>query len=226
MRYISANSIVKKSLLVLSTLCVLFVIQTHLEASTTSVTQYVYYINKKVTSIVVQENATSEEKKRQMKELFYDNVDLKWIGKFAVGKYWRQLSDAQKNDYLNIFPEYVINKYLEHFEDFATHKLNVTDVTETSQDEYVVQTTMTDPASQAKIEVSYRIVKKNDQNTSTFVIFDVMAEGVSMIATQRSEISSYLSNHSFDSLLMDLKAKIANSHSSVPDTNSQIKLDK
>lgn len=40
-----------------------------------------------------------QKKYRQLDELFFKHVDLDYIGKFVVGKYWRQMSAEQQARY-------------------------------------------------------------------------------------------------------------------------------
>ena len=40
-----------------------------------------------------------------------NNVDLDYIAKFVVGKYWRDMSDEQRQKYQGLFKRYVIGTY-------------------------------------------------------------------------------------------------------------------
>lgn len=51
------------------------------------------------------------KKYQQLDDLFLNYVDLDYISRFVVGKYWRQMTDAQKNHYQDLFRRYATNVY-------------------------------------------------------------------------------------------------------------------
>lgn len=52
-----------------------------------------------------------EEKYEKLDSLLLEYVDLSYIGKFVVGKYWREMSSDQQEKYLNLFERYALNLY-------------------------------------------------------------------------------------------------------------------
>ena len=51
------------------------------------------------------------EKYRRLDKLFVEYVDLDYISKFVVGKYWRQMSPEQQKRYQEIFKRYALGVY-------------------------------------------------------------------------------------------------------------------
>ena len=47
----------------------------------------------------------------KLDKMFSECVDIEYIAKFVVGKYWREMSDNQKTRYLDIFKRYAKNAY-------------------------------------------------------------------------------------------------------------------
>ena len=79
-----------------------------------------------------------------------------------------------------------INKYLEE-----------------SPGEYFVETTINDSDGKA-YNVSYKV---KQAEKGAFKIYDITAEGVSMITTQRSEFGSILSRDGMEGLIYKLEQK-------------------
>ncbi len=50
-------------------------------------------------------------KYQKLDDMFLNYVDLDYIGKFVVGKYWRQMSPEQREQYMDLFKRYSINVY-------------------------------------------------------------------------------------------------------------------
>ena len=47
----------------------------------------------------------------KLDEMFLNDVDLDYVGKFVVGKYWRQMSAEQQKKYQELFTRYALNVY-------------------------------------------------------------------------------------------------------------------
>ena len=43
--------------------------------------------------------------------LFLENIDLDYVARFVMGKYWRTMSDEQKKTYLQLFRRYALSSY-------------------------------------------------------------------------------------------------------------------
>lgn len=52
-----------------------------------------------------------QTKYRELDNLFLNYVDLDYIGKFVVGKYWRQMTPEQREKYLPLFKRYSMAIY-------------------------------------------------------------------------------------------------------------------
>jgi len=51
------------------------------------------------------------KKYRQLDELFLKHVDLDYIARFVVGRYWRQMDSAQQEHYRKLFKRYAVSLY-------------------------------------------------------------------------------------------------------------------
>ncbi len=51
------------------------------------------------------------EKYRKLDELFLNDVDLNYISRFVIGKYWRQMNSEQQQKYQELFRLYTLNLY-------------------------------------------------------------------------------------------------------------------
>ncbi|MEK6734911.1 MAG: ABC transporter substrate-binding protein, partial [Pseudomonadota bacterium] len=81
---------------------------------------------------------------------------------------------------------------------------------EVRPNEFLVQTLLTDSTNNLEIKINYMIIK-NGNDFDDFIIFDIIAEGVSLITTQRAEINSTMSNNDFNGLINLLIRKTASS---------------
>ena len=47
----------------------------------------------------------------KLDEMFLNDVDLEYVGKFVVGKYWRQMTPEQRQRYIPLFKRYSLSLY-------------------------------------------------------------------------------------------------------------------
>ena len=176
------------------------------EATTKEASNFISDLADRVITLVKSNNISEEQKENKLNAIFIESVDTKWIARFSMGRYWRQLNTNQQNTFLNLYSQYLIGLYVPNFRKYtAGNIIKVKNTTQVSEKEYVVQTILVDPVSQSNIKIDYRLIQ-ND-GFEKFVIFDIIAEGVSLITTQRAEISSVMSNSGFDVLMNKLKQK-------------------
>ena len=129
----------------------------------------------------------SEEKREQeFRKMLEDSFDMKTIGRFALGKYWRQATKQQQKEYLQLFEDMVVNVYSRRFGDYNGEKFVVLSAREQGKDVIVSSHIIT--ASSTPISVDWRVRKKKNR----FVVIDIMVEGVSMALTQRSDFAAVI----------------------------------
>jgi phospholipid transport system substrate-binding protein len=173
----------------------------------TVATNYISDLAHNIASLLSKKDLNPETKDQQLKEIFLTNVDTKWIARFVMGKHWRSLSASQQEEYQNLFSKFLIANYIPYFKNYNTDKVKILSSKEIGAEEYIVNSEISVAESNNPVRLDYRIIRKPD--TKQFVIFDVVVEGVSLIATQRSEIDSVMSSSSFDKVLNLIKQKTA-----------------
>ncbi len=60
----------------------------------------------------------------QLDEMLLNYVDLEYIARFVVGKYWRQMSEEQKQKYLPLFERYALGVYKSFPLNFDSKKIH------------------------------------------------------------------------------------------------------
>ncbi len=138
---------------------------------------------------IIGDNSTSEKtRKKQFRDLLHNNFDMKTIARFALGRYWKTTSKAEKKEYLKLFEEMIINVYTRRFSDYQGQQLNITTARNVGKSDAIVSSVIV-PESGPKIDVDWRVRKKKN---GQFKVIDIMVEGVSMSLTQRSDFASVI----------------------------------
>jgi phospholipid transport system substrate-binding protein len=173
-------------------------------SSKETASKYVEKLGDTALATISNKSFSKDQKQAKLDALFSDNVDFNWVGRFVMGRYWRQATDAQKARYLKEYKKFLIVHYTSRFTDYTSGSFKITSAQEDGDGEYTVgmQITSNDKGAEPVL-VDYRVRAEGNG----FKIFDVIVEGVSLITTQRSEFASVLNDKGIDHLIEQLAAK-------------------
>ena len=143
-----------------------------------------------------------EERQKQMKKAVDERFDWAAMARSAIGKNWRDLSEAQRMEFTGLFSELIEKNYMSKVESYSGEKIlykgDKVDGTYGVAEVVIVTLRGTD------IPVSYRVLKKD----SEWLVYDVSIEGVSLVNNYRSQIGAILNSSSYDNMIVRIRAKI------------------
>jgi phospholipid transport system substrate-binding protein len=149
-------------------------------------------------------NITRKTREDRVRSILRNNFDVAAIGKFALGTYWRQASESQRKEYMNLFEDMIVQTYTTRFEDYSGQKLKVDGSAPSGATDFIVSSQVIQKDG-PPVHLEWRVRKKD----AGLRIVDVVVEGVSMSITQRSDFASVIQNGggSIDALLADLRQR-------------------
>lgn len=189
-------------------LVLIFQLPSQLLAKDVKMEEVKAFINKVGGEIIKSANNTEsspEERKAKIISVIDNAIDSQWISRFVLGKNYRMASDEQKATFMNLYRDFMINTYGPKFQNYNGEKFEVTDVTEQGRF-YMAKAEFLPKDSKTPILVAFRV----KENGGQLVILDFIAEGISLIETQRSEFNSAISRDGIDKFLQDLKVRTDN----------------
>ena len=139
---------------------------------------------------VLSKKVPVSERLARFRQLFHADFDGPGIARFVLGRYWRNASEQEQQEFLKLFEDYVVFVYGTRLSNFSgeTFKIRGTRAEEAGT---VVSTDIISPCGEAPIKVDWRLIS----DKGAFKINDVIIEGISMLATQRSEFASVIQRH-------------------------------
>lgn len=142
------------------------------------------------------------EKLDLFRSKFQNALDLKYIGQFVTGVYWRKASEADKKAFLDAFMEFTTKSWADKFNMYTGQTIVFKGTRNAQKGQLFVDSVIQDePAA----EVIWRIREKD----GSYKIVDIIVEGVSMAMSYRNEYSAYLQANggSLKKLTQTLKEK-------------------
>jgi len=171
--------------------------------SVDQVRQYVDGVASQTLS-VISGGGTKETKKQALEKIFAAQVDIPWVGRFVLGRFWRDATPAQRSNYLKEYKSFLLANYATRFAQYSSGTYKITSATDDGDAQYTVSMTMAGADQSQPVQVDYKIHVMEDGKLR---LFDVVVEGVSMITTQRSEFASVLGQKGLDYLIQQLANK-------------------
>ncbi len=137
-------------------------------------------------------------------------VDTDWISKFVLGKHYRSATDAQKEQFKKLYHEFMVNTYSPKFTGYNGEKFSITNIS--NDNNYYTAKCIFYPKNSPNINLDFRVRKNSNAGTNQpkYLVFDVVAEGVSLIETQRSEFGTVIAKDGLDKFMADLQVRIKN----------------
>jgi phospholipid transport system substrate-binding protein len=171
-------------------------------ASTKDVEKFIDSLGNRVLELLQDKSISDAQKEAQLRTIFRDNVDTDWIGKFVLGKYWREAKPEQQTRYLSLYRDFLIESYTGRFKEYSGESFRITGSRAEGSDKFVLNTEIVRP-KQASVVVDYKVKTV----TGGFKVYDIVVEGVSLITTQRSEFTSVVSRSGMDALISALQQR-------------------
>lgn len=181
----------------------IILLSSNANASPDEAQNFIKSVSGKALEVIKNNQLSDDRKQKDLENLFEKSVDTAWIGKFVLGQYWRPASQDEKTEYMRFYKQFLINSYVPKFKQYTNQEIKFKKSSTEEENTYKIETEIVQPEGPA-IRVDYKVRKNTD---GSFKIYDVIAEGISLITTQRSEFSSILSRSNLKELIEKLKAK-------------------
>lgn len=157
---------------------------------------------------LVQDAPSAAEKHRRLRAFLDEVADVDGVARFCLGRFWRAASPAQQQDYLGLFHDVLTDSVAVRVSDYPQGQSLVSIGKPVRKGDTIeVPTMVTQPNHNAQARVTWVL----STDTGALRIIDVIAEGMSLRLTQRSDYASFLTRNNGDiaSLLRALRQQIA-----------------
>jgi len=133
-------------------------------------------------------------------------IDIEGTGRFILGRYVRQASPAELQDYLKLFDEIIIRNLSARFGEYRGVKFSLGRSQQRTEEDALVSTLIERP-NNPSFTLDWRVADINGQPK----VVDVIAEGTSLRLTTRSEYAAVIQRNSgrVASLLDAMRGQIA-----------------
>jgi phospholipid transport system substrate-binding protein len=155
--------------------------------------------------------ATRRQKLRAVSEQYIDFADM---ARSALGYHWRQLTPAQRDEFVPLFGGFIQDAFLSKLKDTTVRFVQ----NETKTARITFQRERFDDPNYAEVFSAVALVDQKDplqinymmhRRGSGWLVYDVKIDGISVIANYRNQFNRVINNDGFDHLVAELTAKRA-----------------
>ncbi|MDE2336054.1 MAG: ABC transporter substrate-binding protein [Alphaproteobacteria bacterium] len=165
--------------------------------------QFVQHLGDTALMSLTSKNLTRKTREARVRKILEDNFDITAIGRFAIGPYWRQATEAQRQEYMKFFEDLIVETYTTRFEAYSGQTLKVFGAQPSGRTDYIVDSSVIQKDA-APVGLQWRVRKEG----AGLRVVDVIVAGVSMSFTQRSDFMSVIQNNGgLDGLISDLRQR-------------------
>ena len=156
------------------------------------------------------DNALDERtRKREFKSLLHAGFDLKTIGRFVLGRYWRRTTTEEREEFQELFGQFVVKAYYARLGQYASETLHIGDSRTVGTRDTIVSSEIRTPNAPT-VRIDWRVRERAGEHK----VIDVIVEGLSMAITQRDEFSAVIqrSGGRVEGLIEQMRAKLEDSN--------------
>lgn len=142
----------------------------------------------------------SAERRQLLEKVVSARFDYTEMSKRALGAPWNQLTDQQKQEFVDLFRTLLTNSYADKIESYSGEGVQY--LNERTEREYAeVRTKVL--TGKTEIPLDYRLMNKADD----WRVYDVVVDGVSLVNNYRGQFTKILRASSYSDLVDQLRKK-------------------
>lgn len=142
----------------------------------------------------------AEERRHLLEKVVAARFDYTEMSRRALGAPWNQLTDQQKQEFVDLFRTLLINSYADKIETYSGEGVQY--LNERTEKEYAeVRTKVL--SGKTEVPLDYRLINKADD----WRVYDVVVDGVSLVNNYRGQFTKILRASSYSDLVDQLRKK-------------------
>lgn len=156
---------------------------------------------------IINAKASQAERDARFEKLFNSALDLKFIGRFVLGRYWKTASEEQRDRFIDVYRKLNVKTWSKRFDEFKGKEFIFKGTSPSSSANQIFVNSVV-PMEQAQPAT---VVWRVKEEKGKFKIVDIIIENVSLAITARNEYTAFIkkSPNGLDGLIADLEQKIA-----------------
>jgi phospholipid transport system substrate-binding protein len=143
----------------------------------------------------------AKDRRTAVRKIANDIFDFGETARRSLGRHWQPRTPAERDEFVQLFSDLLERSYISKVELYGGEKIQyLSDSIE--GDQAKVQTKIV-TKSGSDIPIEYRMQRKGDR----WLVYDVIIEGVSLVANYRTQFNKIIQTSSYQELIRKMKQK-------------------
>ena len=145
-----------------------------------------------------------EKRRASLSKVINESFSFAKMSQLSLGRHWRKRSDEEKKVFIGLFGQLLEETYISKIEAYTDEKVIYLKEFVKKKKARVNTKIIT---KTIEIPIDYRLYNTKD---GSWLIYDLVIEGVSLVGNYRSQFDHILQKDSYDKLVEELEKKIEN----------------
>jgi len=141
------------------------------------------------------------ERRKAVRRIAEEIFDFGETAKRSLARHWQTRTPAEREEFVQLFSDLLERSYIGKVELFNGERITYTG--ETIDGDLALVRTRIITKQGTEIPVDYRLHKKSEK----WLVYDVVIEGVSLIANYRTQFNKIIQTSSYEELVKKMKTK-------------------
>lgn len=143
-----------------------------------------------------------------MEEELLPHSDYQFAARMVLGRNWQRLNDTQKEQFVQAFRDYLVTTYARVFTQYDETKHSLEFGREEpyeNERRVVVRAQLIETGGRPPVRLDFHLQRRTP--TAPWLAFDLVAEGISMLNAQQSEMQASLRQRGIDGTIQLLRER-------------------
>ena len=136
--------------------------------------------------IMANADRSVEDRAAFFRTLLANNLDIRGIGRFVLGKHWRRASKADRDTYMTVFSEFIVTVFARQLGSTQIDAFEVVAARPGPRKDILVKSLIRREGK------PYSIIWRLRPKGGRYLVIDLAIEGISMAMTRRQEFNSII----------------------------------
>ena len=132
-----------------------------------------------------------------------ESFDTPVISKVILSRYWKDLTDQNKEDFIQLFNRLTVSTYTSRFNSYSGEVFQTKTVEQLKKGRILVRSEI-----QSLNGKSVRLDYLMHRNNNKWYIISVIADGVNDLSLKRAEYSTIIKANGYENLVMNIEKKV------------------
>jgi len=142
-----------------------------------------------------------QQRRQELKKAISAIFDYGEMAKRSLARHWNQRTPAEKKQFTDLFATLLENSYADKIESYNNEKIEY--LKETQDGTYAEVRSKVITPSHDEYSLDYRLLNENGK----WMVYNVVIEGVSLVANYRSQFNRIINANGYPELLKKLQTK-------------------